>query len=433
MTRPRESILNMFDPLNRQEPSTSKRDELSMSPESDKENLESNMGELTAFFSRTYSRKMAQVPDRRMKRLIDVGEVTVIMGEDGAGLGIPTGEGQGGEENADNERVLGQLDIDATPRYEHKLFSMSPDDSETPMQRAPFQDITPETTPVRRNRTFRRDEGKPSLTDSAIHLSPRTTLAPPGSPLASVINSINFGDDAFASTEYELPQISISFPSRSAGVYDLASSTANLIPSASSALLIRTAHLVPSAGSALITKVPLLESVCRPLSPPEFQSPPNPSKICSSPLRQRSQMTPTTSKHISASSPQTVKPPRTKSSDVSHTRTTSTDLHSSFNVQLETAESSFDLLNDRISFFDSGMGMESSRVDMTVHSDESLLIEEFDLKGEEARMIAFLGTQKSSPVHGDAGPANSSRVSLLTFCCTILIVLLACSSQICRK
>ena len=416
MTRPRESILDMFDPLNRQEPPTPNRDELSMSPESDKENLESNMGELTAFFTRTYSSKMTQVPDRRMKRLIDVGEVTVIMGEDGAGLGIPTGEGEGGKENADNERVLGQLDIDATPRYEHKSFSMSPDDSETPMQRVPFQDITPETTPVRRNRTFRRDE---NLTDSAIHLSPRTTPAPPSSPLASVINSINFGDDALALTEYELPQISISFPSRSAGVHDLASSTADLIPSASSALLIRTAHmdslacstayLVPSAGSALMTKVPLLESVCRPLSPPEFQSPSNPSKTCSSPLSQRSQMTPTTNKHISASSPQTIKPPRTKSSGVSHTRTTSTDLHSSFNVQLETAESSFDLLNDRISFFDSGMGMESSRVDMTVHLDESLLIEEFDLKGEEARMMAFLGTQKSSPVHGNAGTANSSR------------------------
>ena len=51
-------------------------------------------------------------------------------------------------------------------------------------------------------------------------------------------------------------------------------------------------------------------------------------------------------------------------------------------------------------------------MDTSVHSDESLLIEEFDLKGEEARMMAFLGTQKSSPVHRDAtGRVNNSRVS----------------------
>ena len=425
MARPRESILSMFDPLNRQGPTTPKRDELLASPESDKENSEPNMGDLTAFFTRTYSRMTAQVPVKCMKRLIDVGEVTVIMAEDGAGLGIPADEEEG-EEDDDNERVLGQLDIDATPHCEHRLLLVSPDNSETPMIRVPFQDITPEATPMMRNRTFRRDGGQPSLTDSVIHLPTRTTRAPPGSPLASVINSINFGDEVSTSTKHEPPQISISFPSRSTELHDLASSTANLIPSSSSALLTQashmdslacsTAHLVPSAASALLTNVPLSESVCRPPSPPRFQSPPNPSKTCSSPLHRRSQTTPTSSKHIFTPSPETVKPSRTKSPNVSHTRATSIDLHSSFNDQLQNPESSFDLLNDQISFFDSGMGMESSRVDTSVHSDESLLIEEFDLKGEEARMMAFLGTQKPSPVHRDAtGRVNNSRVSLLTF------------------
>lgn len=62
------------------------------------------------------------------------------------------------------------------------------------------------------------------------------------------------------------------------------------------------------------------------------------------------------------------------------------------------------------------MGMESSRADMTLNLDESVLMGDFDLKGEEARMRAFLGTQKLSPVRGEGtGPVsiNSSKLSRL--------------------
>lgn len=421
MNRPRESILNLFDPLNSTDPSTPKRerDELTRSPDSDKENsspAERHMGEMTAFFHRTYARKAAEskppIRTKPMKRLVDVGEMTVML-DDVVGLGIVTEEDEG--EEAMSKISLDEFEVESTPRHQSVVF---PDDSETPMQRAPFVDITPEATPVAPKRTYRREDSDAHAdgSGSAVKISHSITRAPAGSPLASIINAINFAEEESAShpsRDQEIPQISISSPSKWEEHKFLASSTSHLVPSSSSALLTRTTHadslacstaqLIPSATSALLTHVPLSDSICRPLSPPGNSSPPTTN------TRPRSQTTPAPNKPAIQTTPETIK------LDHRHKHGASVDLHASFNFQIQNPDSSFDLINDRISFFDSSMGMESSMIgrEMSMNMDTSMEVGEdtigtFDVKDEEARMRTFLGM---SAAWGGGSSTSSEKLS----------------------
>jgi len=127
-----------------------------------------------------------------MKRLVDIGDVTAVLEEDGMegllSVVIEEDEDEIREEER-NAIVLNNHGVGST--HEEVLDPMSPDDAQTPMQRAPFMDITPEATPIVRKKTYRRDD-IPSVTISVTQTSPRTTRAPPGSHLASIINAINF-------------------------------------------------------------------------------------------------------------------------------------------------------------------------------------------------------------------------------------------------
>ena len=438
MTRPRESLLNLFDPLNFNEPSTpERRSEGSRSPDSDKENAQP--GEVTAFFNRTYTRQ--KLPMKPMKRLVDVGDITAVFNGDGVGNGL----GLLIEEDEEEEAIyLTDDEVDSTPRNDAAV-QMFPDDDETPMQRAPFTDITPEATPVARKRTYRRDEIS-SIVVPSNQTSPGISRAPSGSPLASIINAINFAD-AYSDTNPvhdrtngehidQNPQLTVSSASDSA----LVSSTANLIPSASCALLMRTtnptsipvsdtnptpssgtldcstAHLVPSTTSALLTHIPLpllplAESVSE--SDPGYSPPPTclPPSTSTSPPKSASKSSPPHSRTPSPT--KSDKSTNAIGKNPSNARPVSAidlDLHSSFNIHLQNPETSFDLLNDRISFcgLDNSlsasmdvtmaghgpdMGIESSIMGRRREMDEStnITMGTFDVKDEEEKMRAFLG------------------------------------------
>lgn len=438
MTRPRESILNLFDPLNANDPSTPKR--IAVSPDSDKENSAPNEpGEVTAFFSKTYSRQIIPISaySKPMKRLVDIGDITLALDQEtDTGLEMVMEEDEDEVQN-DEDKNDDDNEMESTPRPEG-VPPMSQDDAETPMQRIPFTDITPEATPIARKRTYRRDEIS-CVTASTTLVSSGLTRAPPGSPLASIINAVNFSDgdtDTNTAPEHDkphgqIPQISVSSPSNSATAR--APSTTHPIPSSSSILPIpdpdyvpvseleppdtlacSTEHLVPSATSSLLTNIPLSllpladsvsESTSGPSSPPPRLSPStSPSRSPSNRSRQRSgTLSPTKSND----------PVDTDSQNPGHTRRTSIDidLHSSFNIHLQNPESSFDLLNDRISFFGldnslstrmdtsvvgPGMGMESSLIDKEAglgvdNEAGGVSMCDFDVKDEEGRMRAFLG------------------------------------------
>jgi len=123
------------------------------------------------------------------------------------------------EEDEEGEVSLNDHDVDGTPRHDTEV-QISSDDTETPMQRAPFTDITPEATPIARKRTYRRDEIG-SVVVATTQTSPGISRAPHGSPLASIINAINFSDPNVDShivhgeceddqENGQIPQISIS-------------------------------------------------------------------------------------------------------------------------------------------------------------------------------------------------------------------------------
>jgi hypothetical protein len=104
------------------------------------------------------------------------------------------------------------------------------------------------------------------------------------------------------------------------------------------------------------------------------------------------------------------------------------DLHSSFNIHLQSPESSFDLLNDRISFFGlgldnslSGMGMESSLLGRDIGAEASIggvTLGDFDVKDEEVRMKAFLRIStgwedEGTPLNGTDGVGDSDICKML--------------------
>ncbi|KAH9167829.1 hypothetical protein EDB89DRAFT_1645831 [Lactarius sanguifluus] len=179
MNRPRESLLNLFDPLFSAQPSTPPP---CPSPDlgSDKENAappEDSPITLTKFFNRTYTRYKAQLPHPLPKgRLIDFGDPNVSydsLSDDG-------------DDDEDDE----------APQEEREpviVHHEAGDAQETP-QRRPLADIalgdgSSRSSPV--------SIPKKGAAAAAVFGSPssfclaRPTPAPSSSPLASVINAIN--------------------------------------------------------------------------------------------------------------------------------------------------------------------------------------------------------------------------------------------------
>lgn len=147
MYQPRKSILQMFDPLMANSPSTPKREESNASPDnSDKENdVPHDPLSLSQYFNRTYHVKSFQQPFTPKGKLIDFGDVSIDEGDELAPPGPPAAAAElqldsgdvplstpppmdppdeGGAEKApspsnqpfvtpQNRKILGDIDVDA--------------------------------------------------------------------------------------------------------------------------------------------------------------------------------------------------------------------------------------------------------------------------------------------------------------------------------
>lgn len=448
MTRPRESLLSLFDPLNLHGNSTPEKRDVMWSPSSDKENSEPcEPGQLTAFFNRTHAfQKASLAPIKPMSRLVDVGDTTVALSD------------WADDDEDEHEASAGcnvSNGVEQTPRQGLSFV----DDGETPMpvQRKSFVDISPEPTP---------------FTLKQMYMSaPEAIPCPANPPMTSVVDNIH----ATKLDEEDLPQVLVHSPSQDevesstfsamtaeelipanvplpaspeptdevvCASLTLGASTAHLVPSATAALLTHeptqlpedededpvqasadeslaqdpdqlsssTDQLIPSATTALLTQEPLSESVNRPLSPAGSHTTP---PIVVTVARSRSR-SPTKNEH-------TVLPPqhdhdRLLSADLD----VDADLHS-FNIHIDNQDSSFDILNDKISFFhgaggdidksllDAGMGVprDCSADGEDVAEDDvgNTSMAKFDIRDEETRMKAFL--RLSSNNEGEQEPVTT--------------------------
>ncbi|KAG1863482.1 hypothetical protein C8R48DRAFT_672976 [Suillus tomentosus] len=390
MSHPRYSVLNLFDPLNatpRSEVTTP--DSLSGS---DKENAEpsyesyyeSDRLTMTAFFNRTYKTQSKHYsPVVLRTRLVDVGDTT-IMDETADLLNGLTIEEEP-EDDVDNASLVHEsMDMDeedslATPmnspsrkthnRYNSTQTPLSEQTLTPHVQRTPLADISMDATPVPR-KAVNLARASPEAPNSGVehHSSPMTavrtshaTLAPVSSPLASVINAINF-------TDKKVPS--------GGRIHEHATPT--IVVSREGNLGSPTVHLSPSPSATLLSEEILTRSDA-PLSPPpkyQTQSSPSHDTLTASTARPR----------LRARA-------HTTSSPSFNPRRNSVDLQSSFNLQLNCPDASFDLLNDRISFF----GGDAFVIDT----------DDFDMQAEEEMMEALAKRIKekdaTSTVATDAG------------------------------
>ena len=304
MAKPRNSVLYMFDPLH-QSPCTPQRD--SSSPElgpSDKEN--DAPGDLTLFFGRTFAHKAHDVQVRTPKgKLIDFGDTPAP-----ERLWEAVGAEQHDGSDADGEQS------------ESDMEGFGGGVSPSPSPRMPLADLALDQTP--RPQDPSRTAFQPlafSPPESALPLAALLAPAPQTSPLAEVVNSINFSSLAIAED-----------------------------PAAPVAALQAPFVLQEAAPIGIVNRAssPFPEiNVCAPETPilEEFDVP------TSFNLGRELQddhddedEAPLTVAHLRPTSTLTQLAP-------DDPRRTSVDLYSSFHLQMQSAEMSFDLLNDKISFF----------------------------------------------------------------------------------
>ncbi|KAF9460151.1 hypothetical protein BDZ94DRAFT_1324330 [Collybia nuda] len=347
-TRPRHSVLNLFDPLL----SSNTLDRDVSDTDSDKENFTPPIADCSmtaAFFTHSYkpSQSASLVPKRR---LVDIGDVTT---DDSSMHMMLTDEDELEELNDDENDTLTFFRPAVTPARPVDI----PTESNTPpisALRTPLGELTldRDLTPVARTKMYRRTALPPSSL-----VAPEILVSPPGvdSSITSVINAVNSSGASFAQ----------SGPTNANGYVDLIEED----------LSCGTEDIVSGDIQApCITISPNLLTNSR--SATKFETP------CDSLLTE----TPGSTGIVLSSSPSNValqhphhlrpNPPKTSSHD-SNRR--SIDLYSSFQLQLQSDDASFDLLNDKFSFLVSGSGMDSFMTAMD--GDDS-----FDIGAEEANM-----------------------------------------------
>ncbi|THH12454.1 hypothetical protein EW146_g7685 [Bondarzewia mesenterica] len=310
--RPRDSLLEMFDPLAR--PSTPpRRDVHSPDSGSDKENSEpapnTSVGDspltLTKFFSRTYTKYKVLLPKMPEGGLIDFGDDTDLDSLDGEA--DDAGQTADDENEGDCASPL-QVGCHATP------------------QRRPLADIELEEeeqeqeTPAKKTASPFNNQD----TSSSAFATEKPTAAPSSSPLASVINAIN------GTTSSPTPS-SPSFSSLSTPTLHAAPPQIIVVP--------------PEPDSLVLA------------SPTEPESP-SPSRPPARPATSTSRLDP---------------------------RRTSVDLQTSFSMHFQCPETSFDLLNDKISF----LGQDS--------------MDDLDIEAEEREMYALAENLRNATLIESAG------------------------------
>jgi hypothetical protein len=196
---PRNSILDLFDPL--------KTPSRPPSPDSDKENASPRDREptLTAYFNRTYSKQdtKASLSPKLTRRLIDVGDATV----DNISSAVRKTWNGG-------DREVRLNDNEQLPQHEIRL----------PSPRTPLADIPPEHCPqlIARQKVYRREELRLSAPPLPIV---RITPAPEDTSLSTSSNRAEIHSQVSAITP---PVPSFVEPS----------STAHLAPSSTPSLLL---------------------------------------------------------------------------------------------------------------------------------------------------------------------------------------------------
>jgi hypothetical protein len=305
MSKPRNSILNLFDPL--------------ASPDSDKEN--SSPTRFT-FFRLAHH----EIPVKLTRRLVDVGDITVQDHE------LPN--------NDQNDSF-----VTATPCPQLTIDESSNTSPRTPLAELPLEH---DVTPVVRSKTYKRSPLLPS--------DPDLVISPPHGIL-SVINEVNSSGMSFASPS---PR------SRLLPLPDEEDLTQDNLPSDAIApqIIISSADSLSNSVATLDLEMPsgsLITDTTRPFD----NNPPSP------PPEDSFQLLP-------------ILRPTSPNTSTCEANRHSVDLYSTFQLHLQSEEASFDLLNDKVSFFASGSDTES------FFGDDS-----FDMAVEEANMEKALEKMKS--------------------------------------
>ncbi|GLB35966.1 hypothetical protein LshimejAT787_0302540 [Lyophyllum shimeji] len=338
-TRPRSSILHLFDPL--ASPAQS-RD--TPSPDSDKENSCPAFAE--AFFDPAIKHSSPVVLKRR---LVDVGDVTV---DDPSTLAMLTEE-----EELDGSMCVDDNDtltLPPFPTVTPARAGVSQVEGRTPTNstvRTPLGELAldQDITPVARTKVYRRQPPLPSVitpaSDDSSLSSVVDTVNSSGASFAgpaSVKSSLNYHElinEDHAPPDTETPQITIS------SADELSESLSTL-------------NLATPAGT-------LVTDISRPFA--------------STPLCPASEVSP-----VRLSARLRPNPPDTSAQDPNRR---SVDLYASFHLQLQSEEASFDLLNDKISFFASASGTDSFL--NAIDEDDS-----FDMAVEEKNLQRAVETMR---------------------------------------
>ncbi|CAA7268002.1 unnamed protein product [Cyclocybe aegerita] len=319
-TRPRPSILSLFDPLSTQS-------ERPLSPDSDKE----NHGEIS-FFHPTKTSKVAHPPVYKLRRrLIDVGDMTVdepdirdLLADEVEELGEELNQQVA---NDDENATLTFKDMAkaATPKWSgrHASTVNTPKSPVTP--RTPLADISfkEETTPMARKKPYKRQ------------------IAPVASKLAQTIEPSISKKDGLIEPSSTHPTTPEHLVQPSSPTIEISSDKEQLLTDCQGQLLAGASHLgssvctldLPTSSDALLNDMPI-SVLISPSSPP--------------------QTTRETSPFLSPLEGTRLKP----RSPINKSHRHSIDLQASFQLQLN-ADTTFDLLNDKISFFASKNGHDS--------------------------------------------------------------------------
>lgn len=361
-TRPRHSVLSLFDPLVDEQRDAS-------SPDSDKENSAS-------FFGRSFKPASPVVLKRR---LVDVGDVTL---DDASMLMMLT-----------DEEELDDIEDDENDTLIFRVPTATPARS-APSPRTPLGEITLEDdTPVARSKVYKRPPPSSSLSSTN------------DSSISSVINAVNASGISFASPgPKSLPLTSYDL------TYDHESLNATDTASQNPIITISSSDTLSNSLSTLNLNTPI-GSLLTDMSRPFETTPPSvPSEGSSSHLLTRLRPN----------------PPSTSSRD--HNRH-SIDLHSSFQLQLQSEESSFDLLNDKCSFFASTNGADSFLNAMEGDDSFDMAIEEANLenaleklkledkaKGKQSPVVSWnLDLRRYRIYQGSRGPRKCVLFAFLLF------------------
>lgn len=319
------------------------------------------------------------------RRLIDIGEMTI---DDASMNAMLTDADEGLEEEftsdvEDDENVtltFQDMAIAATPNWKRRQ-----DDKPSLTPRTPLGDLSldPDATPIARTKVYKR---LPMNCRSEPYSDANTTFEPapnsvnstpmPASDAEPTNYENNYDHASPASlVQYETKTVASSNPSHSTAVdSQLGNSVCTLN--------------LPTSVGPLITDstIPVF------ISPP---SPTSPVEVCDSSPRDTSSFAQPTLRP---------NPPSTSSQDSNRF---SIDLHSSFQLHMQSPDSTFDLLNDKISFFHPRNGMDGddsfdTSLDPPEMEAEPTVFQERNDETAEAQDPSFVALPQSPMESGNS-------------------------------